>query len=110
MLCGCTYLLQLFGDVGRVFPQFSSEALSQHQGVEHSRETCLGSVAQKLCQACSASKYNQRLDKYQFKQSVHCLFVIPDFSNVHLLMRIPFLKILTVSCVSPNSWIEMEPN
>lgn len=38
------------------------------------------------------------------------VLLIPDLPNIHLLMRIPFLKIFAVSCVSPNSWIEMEPN
>ncbi len=43
-----TYLLQLFGNIGRVFPKLGSEALGQDQGVEQSRETGPGSLTQKL--------------------------------------------------------------
>lgn len=43
-----TYLFQLFGNKGRVFPQFGSEALCQDQRVEQSRKTSLGRMAEKL--------------------------------------------------------------
>lgn len=31
-------------------------------------------------------------------------------SNIHLLTRFPFLNIFPVSCMSPNSWMGMQPS
>lgn len=65
-------------------------------------------MAEELWQAWQVG--NEIIFTQKRYQAMLCFFVPPDLPNTHLLMRIPFLKILAVSWVSPNSWMEMEPS
>lgn len=106
-----TYLFQLFGNKGGVFPKLGSEALSQDQRVKQSRKNSLGWETEELCQAWLGLTYSESLEQYEIlPESTFFMCMYVCFLNLHLLMRIPFLKIFATSWVSPNSWTKMEPS
>lgn len=60
-----TYLFQLFGNKGGVFPKLGSEALSQDQRVKQSRKNSLGWETEELCQAWLRLTDSERLEQHE---------------------------------------------